>query len=108
MDVFESVDQRQPSQKNTFEKIPEVVSMPHVDSDHFEDDDNELEGGYMGVPIEDDDYSDSDTSGNLVIQMPRSRSREDDNFDNDYVPDTASSGYSQNGHSYITLHLKCQ
>ena len=66
-----SVDQRQPLQKNTFEKIPEVVSMPHVDSDDFEDDDDdELEGGYMGVPIEDDNDSDSDTSGNLVIQMP--------------------------------------
>ena len=77
--------------RKTFEKIPEVVSMPHVDSDEFEDDD-EQECGYMGIPIEDDDDSDSDTSGNLVIQMPRSRSREDDNFDNDYVPDTASGG----------------
>ena len=93
VEASKSVDQRQPLQKNTFEKIPEVVSMPHVDSDDFEDDDDdELEGGYMGVPIEDDDDSDSDTSGNLVIQMPRSRSREDDNFDNDYVPDTASGG----------------
>ena len=33
VEASKSVDQRQPSQKNTFEKTPEVVSMPHVDSD---------------------------------------------------------------------------
>ena len=87
-------EQRQTLQKNTFGKIPEAMPEPHGDSDEFdEDDDDELEGGYMGVPIEDDDDdSDSDTSGNLVIQMPRSRSREDENFDNDYLPDPSSGG----------------
>lgn len=38
----------------------------------IKDDDDELEGGYMGVPIEDDDDSDSDTNDNLV----RCRDRE--------------------------------
>ena len=50
VEASKSVDQWQPSQKNTFEKIPEVVSMPHVDSGEFEDDDDDLEGGCMGVP----------------------------------------------------------